>query len=179
MTKPIWPWNRTLSRLGFARHKGRRPDLQRKGRPLKLEFLEPRRLLEVDLAITGFSAMHGQLVVDYDVLHGRTEPFQIGIYRSTDGETLGEQLMTYEVSDPLGDLSVGVNTVSFDARFSSDHGDDGLVAVLDSTADVREADESNNRLRFQGGPFELHVSNGPTDRELNALVRLPVAAGDE
>ncbi len=146
-----------LSKLGLSRNKKRRTGAnRRKSRNPMLEPLEERQLLATDLGLTSFQADGTNLLVGYDVDDtngGPVDPFNISIYRSSDGATLDSLLVTHQVTDPA-DLQVGTgHQAVIAADFVDDKSDYQLVAVIDSSDAIAEDDETNNQLPFEGGVF--------------------------
>lgn len=158
MQLPLGSWRKTLAKLGLQPRHARRGLTRHASRPLRMEPLEERQLLTVDLAITDFtSTSSGALLqVSYSVANETSPQFKIGVYSSTDGSTYGPTpLFTHTVSNS-GDLTVGSHTVSFSAAYSDPGQDHFLIAQLDSDAAVTETNESNNSLVFGGGVFRAN-----------------------
>ena len=130
-------------------------------RPLRIEPLEERRLLSVDLKIqefiTGLESENADerldLKVDYEVKLGTASPFDIGIYSSADGVTPGTLLMTHSVTNSDSGLEQGERTAIFKANFEDAPFDYYLMAKLDSYDAVDETNEDNNLEKFDGGTF--------------------------
>ena len=148
------------SRLSVPYHlRGKLQDLWR-NRSLRIEPLEERRLLSVDLDILDFyvnsqsanAEERLDLHVDYQVLDSTASPFDIGIYSSTDGQTLGTLLMTFPVTETV-DLTADDHTAVFKANFEDAPFDYYLMAKLDSYDAVDETDDTNNLAKFDGGTF--------------------------
>ncbi len=137
----------------------------RRHRPLRMEPLEERRLLSVDLFMDTFYTYPDSanaeerldLHVDYEVFNGTANAFDIGIYSSTDGVTPGTLLMTHSVSGT--GLNQGERTAVFKANFEDAPFDYYLMAKLDCYDAVVETDpdsnptEDNNLAPFDGGTF--------------------------
>ncbi len=158
------------SRLSVPYHhsRGKLQDLWR-NRSLRIEPLEERRLLSVDLEIRGFyvdpnwqvSEQRLDLQVKYNVVadSGTASPFDIGIYSSADGVAPGTLLMTHSVTGTGGGLNEGERTAVFKANFEDAPFDYYLMAKLDCYDVVVETDpdsnptEDNNLAEFDGGTF--------------------------
>ena len=137
-----------------------------KNRSLRIEPLEQRRLLSVDLYLDMFRVdpdstnveKRLDLHVDYEVRYAQSDPFDIGIYSSVDGVTPGTLLMTYPVTD-TAHRTVDNHTAVFKANFEDAPFDYYLMAKLDAYDAVVETDEGsnptedNNLARFDGGTF--------------------------
>ena len=131
----------------------------RRHRPLRIEPLEERRLLSVDLFMDTFYTYPDSasveerldLHVDYEIYNATANAFDIGIYSSVDGVTPGTLLMTHSVT---GDgLLADTHTAVFKANFEDAPFDYYLMAKLDSYDAVVETDEDNNLAKFDGGTF--------------------------
>ena len=121
--------------------------------PIALEPLEPRYLCATDLQLLSFSANGGDLLVDYHVAIEDAAPFDIAIYRSTDGSTLGSLLQSQRVTADSSRAS-GVNhQISIAPSFSDDSSDYFVVVVLDAGAELAEANENNNNQQLGSGIF--------------------------
>ncbi len=136
-----------------------------------------------DLVIKGFASDGTDLTVTYIVTHDEVDDpdsFDIGIYRSYDGQSLDTGMMTFPVDyqtldiDNNSALAPGLHTLSIpvDQDFvDNDVQDDYyLVAVLDDSEAQGEPLEDNNVMLFQGGVFldaadNLHV-HGTDDDDL-------------
>ena len=155
MRKPFWTWTNVFSRLGFQpanKHSKNVRVIRRTTRRLQMEALETRQLLAVDLMPTTFDSDGTDLRVSYDVTGDASSPFDIGIYRSSDGTTLDSLLTTQRVSDSA-DLTAGSHTVTISPAFSDVEQDYFLVAKVDANNEVAETLESNNQALFAGGLF--------------------------
>ena len=140
--------------------RGRLQDLWR-NRSLRIEPLEERRLLSVDLKILDFYVNPQSEIVEdrldlrvkyeVDTDSGAADPFDIGIYSSADGVTPGTLLMTHPVTGE--DLGFGRHTAIFEANFEDAPFDYYLMAKLDSYDAVVETDDTNNLAPFDGGTF--------------------------
>ena len=132
-----------------------------KSRSLRIEPLEERRLLSVDLYLDMFRVDPNStnpehrldLQVKYVVVadSGAADPFDIGIYSSADGVTPGTLLMTHSVSGT--GLDEDEHTAIFEANFEDAPFDYYLMAKLDCYDAVDETDEDNNLEEFDGGTF--------------------------
>lgn len=101
MRLPMRSWKNTLQSLGMrivappnSRARHRAPF-----RP-QLESLEARQLLAADLQITEFKTDDTNWVVKYDVTTDAVTPFDISVYRSSDGVTRNALLNTQRITDP-------------------------------------------------------------------------------
>lgn len=122
-----------------------------------------------DVVIKGFSSDGEDLTVSYIVTHDDVPEFDIGIYRSYDGQSLDTAMMTFTVDEETeatgGDaLAPGLHTVTIPANqdfVDNDVVDDYyLAAVLDDGDALEgEADETNNSMFFQGGVFVDAANN--------------------
>ncbi len=132
-----------------------------KSRSLRIEPLEERRLLSVDLYLDMFRVDPNStdpehrldLQVDYNVVadSGTASPFDIGIYSSVDGVIPGTLLMTHSVSGT--GLNEGARVAIFEANFEDAPFDYYLMAKLDCYDAVVETDDTNNLEKFDGGTF--------------------------
>jgi len=135
----------------------RRPNRRRPAFPtcrrLAFESLERRKLLATDIAVTGFSSNGEDLVVEYDIAYQDAMAFDIGIYRSSDGQALGTRLTSERVTGQ-SDLQVGIgHCVAVDAYFTDVEQDYYLIAKVDSSSEISEESETNNERLFEGGVF--------------------------
>jgi hypothetical protein len=130
-------------------------------RRLRIEPLEERRLLSVDLALDQFKADSASfdLSVQYRIIGDEAPEFDIGIHRSRDGVNPGTLLTTYHVDDPAYLLPGPPRTVQVPANFEDAPLDYYLLAKLDCYDDVAEVvegdttEEGNNVAKFEGGVF--------------------------
>lgn len=121
---------------------------------VRIEPLESRWLLAADIQFQSFSASGGNLAVSYDVLNEAVAAFDIGIYTSPDGSSLGTLLTTKRVT-ASSDRSVGNgHSVSFQPTFTDPGTDYYPIAKLDSSSEVAESTEGNNQGAFSGGVFQ-------------------------
>jgi hypothetical protein len=114
------------------------------------EGLENRSLLAADLSVDSFTADGVNLVVDYSIAQQMATEFSIAIYRSFDGVSQDQLLLTQPVFSGWG---VGSHQVTIPAAFSEFMEDYQLIAVIDSAAEITESDETNNQAVFAGGVF--------------------------
>lgn len=121
---------------------------------LAFERFESRRMFATDLALTGFSSNGLDFVVAYDVVGEASSAFDIKVYRSLDGTTLGDVLASVEVSDPTRLNEGNGHSVTISPNFSDVESDYMLVAVLDANGEVSELYENNNQGVFSGGVFK-------------------------
>jgi Ca2+-binding RTX toxin-like protein len=123
------------------------------------ESLERRALLTADIAITGFTADGTDLKVDYDITGANVAAFNVSLYASSNGTTLGQFLVSERVTNSA-DLQVGTGhqfTFTPFAFFASSV-DFYFVAVVDSSNEISEDSESNNQLALTEGLFQ--TANG-------------------
>lgn len=117
------------------------------------ECLELRNLLAADLAITSFGADGTSLVIDYEIAGQTAGDFNIAIYRSFDGVSLDQCLVSKQIDLGLG---VGSYQVCIAADFSDELLDYQLIAVIAADGDY---EVSNNQMTFGGGVFVDANSN--------------------
>ena len=130
------------------------------GRSLRMEQLEERQLLSVtNLEINGFRADGNDLVVEYTITGDEdATPFDIGVYRSADGDTVNPDviLMPATVNDQAKLTASAEGTshsVTLSADFSDLDEDYYLMAVLDINQ-VFDEPSGDNLLKFEGGIFQ-------------------------
>ncbi len=145
----------TTNRRSALRHRSR------KFARLQLERLENKRLLAVDLAVTGFSANGNDLVVSYDVESETAQPFDIAIFKSYDGVSAGPQVGSIRISDGPS-LTVGCHQQTISASFSDSTDDYWLMVRADAAYENAESNETNNEAIMSSGIFvssdtTLHV----------------------
>jgi len=85
-----------------------------------------------NITITGFRADGEDMLVDYTISGGSVSGFDIGIYTSSDGAQLDDELMTQTVDD----LTEGSHTVSVVADFDDAGEDSYPVAIVDAAYQV-------------------------------------------
>lgn len=135
-------------------------------RRLTYEPLEAKRVFAADLSLTGFTGNGFDLVVTFDVANEAVAAFDVNLYRSNDGTTLGDLLATIEVTDAYN-RSVGTGrVVTISPNFSDVGSDYKLIAVLDANNEVGESNEDNNKSVFSGGVFQtadgtVHIHGTP------------------
>ena len=122
------------------------------GKALRIEALEQRQLLAIDLALSGFSADGQDFSVSYAVTGEDSPAVDLGIYASVDGTAAETALMTHRITDPAN-LTIGTHTLTLPADFTDVAGDYYVVAQLDVAGEVSETDEANNLVLFEGGVF--------------------------
>jgi hypothetical protein len=130
-------------------------------RRLRLEPLEKRRLLSVDLEMRLFDTDPDtfDLQVKYRVFGEMSPEFDIGVYSSLDAVTPGLLLTTYHVDDPILLAPGDERELSIPANFEDAPLDYYLLAKLDCYDDVAEVvegdstEEGNNVAKFEGGVF--------------------------
>ena len=125
---------------------------QGKGRKSRRQFesLESRSLLAADLSINSFTSDGVNLVVDFSIAQEETSEFSIAIYRSFDGVTPDELLVSRWIDAGLG---IGSHQVIIPAAFTDLVADYELFAVIDDGSAIMEAEEGNNQASFGGGAF--------------------------
>jgi RHS repeat-associated protein len=152
MRKPLWSWSdELLARFGLVRRKSTKSE-QRKAqrrRALKFESLEPREMLASDLMASAFRPHENGLVVSYDVFQEDAQAFDVGIYRTIDGQTPVELLATHRVSEAEA-LSVGSHELNIAPQFTGVSSGDQLLVRLDVQNEVGEVDETNNQSLYTG-----------------------------
>jgi Ca2+-binding RTX toxin-like protein len=126
----------------------------RLSRRLTCEPLEAKRVFATDLSLTAFTGNGFDLVVTYDVGNEPVAAFDVNIYRSNDGTTLGDLLATFEVTDSYSRSVGSGRSVMISPNFSDIGSDYKLVAVLDANQEIGESNESNNKGAFSGGVFK-------------------------
>lgn len=133
------------------------------GRRLQFECLEGRRVLAgvTDLSLTNLRTDPTGITVEYETLNQASAPFEIGIYRSSDGVHLDQLLLSRIVTDPT-QLALGKRQQFLSANFVDLPEDYHLVAVVDAAGAVVETSEANNtrtldRGVFQSGDGTVHV----------------------
>lgn len=114
------------------------------------ESLESRSLLAADLSINSFTSDGVNLVVDFNISEELTTEFNIAIYRSFEGISQDQFLVSKRI---VGGLGIGNHQVTLPAAFSDFLADHQLIAVLDNDAEIPELDEWNNQVAFLGGVF--------------------------
>ncbi|MHB8898168.1 MAG: hypothetical protein ACYC6Y_05435 [Thermoguttaceae bacterium] len=163
MDKPISFWTNTFARLGLRLRKS--PGMARplKHRAMRLDQLQDRRMLTTDLAVSAFASDGDDWTVTYDVNGQAASPFDIGIYRSGDGQTADTLIQTHRVAG-AADLAVGAgHAITIDPDFTDVEQDCYLVVKLDSSTENAKLSETNNQALFAGGAFvngysgQLHV----------------------
>jgi hypothetical protein len=127
----------------------RPPSFARRSRRA-FESLEARSMLAADLSIEAFGSDGVDFVIDYQVTQASVSPFNIAIYRSFDGVSRDQLLLSRRIDTGLG---LGAHQVTLAADFSDLAADYQLIAVIDNSAEISEADESNNQAAFLGGAF--------------------------
>jgi Ca2+-binding RTX toxin-like protein len=116
--------------------------------------MEQRRLFAADLVISAFASDGMDFQVTYNVDDETAVPFDISVYRSIDGVTLGASLQTVRVTDSAK-LAVGSgHTISILPSFSDELSVYMLVVKLDSDGEISEPSEANNQATFSGGVFQ-------------------------
>jgi len=101
-----------------------------------------------DLALTSFTSDGSKLWLNYLVLGSSIAPFNIAVYTSPDGTTLGQQIYLRS-----GDTSPGYHALGVSPSFIDPTEDFYLIARLDSGGTVEETNESNNQMRLGAGAF--------------------------
>lgn len=126
--------------------------------PPRINFEYP-----LDVSIDSFAvldagtAMPTQLQVRYhvdfayEIANQSTAGFTIGIYRSSDGVSLDERLMSIPVSSASDGFSVQAFAPDFSGHIDEDY---QLVAVVDDDTSLPDVDRSNNTAVFSGGVFQ-------------------------
>lgn len=137
-------------------------------RRLQFESLENRRVLSgtTDVAITNLRADPTGFVVEYEMRNQASAPFEIGIYRSSDGVALDQLLLSRRVTDPA-QLAVGNRQQFLSANFADVQEDYRLVAVVDAATEVVEGNEANNTRTLDRGVFQ--ASDGTVHVQGNHL----------
>lgn len=126
----------------------------RRMRPLTFERCESREMLASDLQLTSFASDGLDFVVTYDIANEGVAPFDITVYRSADGTTLGDMLATVEVADSAKRIVGNGHSVSISPAFTDVASDYKLVAVVDAGQEISETSETNNQGAFAGGVFK-------------------------
>jgi Ca2+-binding RTX toxin-like protein len=127
---------------------------RRSRRAWGVERIETRRMLASDIIITAFASDGANLNVIYDIQYENATAFDIGVYQSADGTTLGALLLTRRITDSAK-LAVGTNHIeSVAPSFNDTQADYFLVAKVDADGEVSETDEANNTATFSGGVFK-------------------------
>lgn len=111
-----------------------------------------------DLIPSGFNLSGNDLSVTFDVTEAAVPAFDIGVYSSTDGSTLGTLLMSHRVTNSADRTLGNGHVVSFQANFTDLTTDYSLLVKLDSSGEITESSESNNNRLFYGGVFQ--AANG-------------------
>jgi len=136
------------------------------------------KVVPANITITSFRADGEDMLVDYTISGGSVAGFDIGIYTSSDGAQLDDELMTQRVDDP-DDLSQGDHTVRVVADLDDIDEDYYLGAMVDAAFEVQETDESDgdNIGFFVGGAFfdgnhgvSVHFENCSFARLRNRVV---------
>ena len=111
--------------------------------------------VQPDLVAKQFSTNLDDLSVVYNIVNEDYNTLDIEVYRSSDGVTLDQLLMTHPV-DSAG-RSVGHHEVQFQADFANDVDEDYKLIVKlvgDSVTSTPEYLDANNTIEFLGGIFE-------------------------
>jgi hypothetical protein len=167
MNQRIYSWRNMFTRDHLPQRKER---TRSRYRSLRVEPLEQRRLLSVDLQLREFFVDDDSYSpeVKYWIEGDTSSDFDIGVYRSLEGQTPELLLTTYHATG--SDSTPGVwHTVEIPANFEDAPLDYYLMAKLDCYEDVQEtrliedpqnpgtyieeAAEDNNLMRFEGGVF--------------------------
>ena len=98
MKKPFRSWDGILKKLNLRWRTEPKPR-RRKPRSSQIETLEPKQLLAADLIASQFGSDGSDLFVQYDVVGQAATPFDVNVYRSSDGVTPDALLTTQRISD--------------------------------------------------------------------------------
>lgn len=91
-------------------------------------------------------------ILAYDVFQAEVSPFNVSIYRSSDGQTLDALLGSQTISS---NLTVGYNrSATIPLDFVDVKEDYYLIAVVDPANTISEALETNNRATMDSGVFQ-------------------------
>ncbi len=134
-------------------------------RILRGEHLESRRMFAADLQAIDLRADGQRWIAEYAVENEAAEPFDVSVYASSDGVTLDRLLQTSRVTASELLTVGGTHQIVIAPDFTDDGSDYALLMVLDSTNEVTETSETNNRAAMAGGIFlttdgALHVHGG-------------------
>lgn len=144
---------RVAARLGWGKRPQIRPTRRKRRWQSQHERLEDRCLLAADLELTSVSADGNDVIVSYAIAAEEAPPFDIALYRSSDGVTLDARLQTVRVDGPAS-LAVGASHwIAITPSLSNFDDDYYLIAVLDDGGEINEPDESNNQLTLGSGVF--------------------------
>ena len=106
-------------------------------------------MLATDILLTEFGATGAHFVVSYEIADEAAPAFNVSVYRSADGVTLDALVGSRPVT--LEERTTGKHTIGIGASFIDVRTDYRLIAVVDSSDDVLESSEENNRIAFRGG----------------------------
>lgn len=112
--------------------------------------------VQPDLVAKQFSTNVNDLNVVYNIVNEDFTSLDIEVWRSSDGVTLDEKLMSHPVTDPA-DLAIGHHEIEFTADFSNDVEEDyQLVVKLTGTSNSGSSEylDTNNEITFIGGVFK-------------------------
>lgn len=116
----------------------------------RFESLENRSMLAADLSILNFGSDGTNLVVSYESANQAAAGFDIAIYRSFDGMSLDQLLVTQRIDVTNG---IGAQQAFIPANFGDLEQDYQLLVVIDANSEIAETDEQNNQATFAGGAF--------------------------